>query len=702
MRAGARGARICMAAAVAMLFVFPSLAQSQSANQACSRAGRSQLSTVATEGIIICDSQSLTWKTMGSSGPSGIANNLTLGVRTNNQTFNGNVSGITGTSFTAEVRANGAKPALTWHYEDTSTRHLALSSDGFFEVLVPSGDLTTNNGIRLGSTLLSSTSITAPRYTLPGNPVGTIYGAGQSVAPSYYIGQVMGGDDGWRIYGESAASNSGNLVFETIDDDDSNETFVFRTKMTYSPYSATNLLVMNHSAITYKGGAIWHAGNAPIQHYGNGTMRNGLPWIDNTGTIKLQNPENFTGEVRLGAAWDRGGVYATSTLSLSSDSAIEFVLNNTVYGSVRPGGFYTGGWYRNYGQIGMHNEDYQLHWYAESNAGWTHATNGNAIGEILFRHGYQGALKGAVYWDGNGFGLLNDAHTWAVRVFPGTGGQMLYGRTSISSGGMITFEQSGIAPDGIPYARLIENYGLRFGSPDTRWVLSTAGSLLVGHVPDGRDYGAGNVHASGRGYFTVGIAGYDNINIQYGSPTLHFTDTDELSGMIHVNSNRMYLLRGCGVAATTWCQVNGRWPVEIDLTNNNVAFGGNLYGVGYFIHSDERLKHNIATLEGSLDKIRKLRPVSYDLKETGTHKIGFIAQEVQTVEPVLVSEGADPEKMLSVDYASTTPLLVGAVQEIDRRLAGMANMLLSAALLSAVCGGTAGGIVFLLMSRRRQ
>ena len=59
------------------------------------------------------------------------------------------------------------------------------------------------------------------------------------------------------------------------------------------------------------------------------------------------------------------------------------------------------------------------------------------------------------------------------------------------------------------------------------------------------------------------------------SPTIWFRDTDQNSAMIHVNSNIFYILRGAN-DTETWTQVNSRWPMEIDLTNNNMAIGGNL------------------------------------------------------------------------------------------------------------------------------
>jgi len=64
------------------------------------------------------------------------------------------------------------------------------------------------------------------------------------------------------------------------------------------------------------------------------------------------------------------------------------------------------------------------------------------------------------------------------------------------------------------------------------------------------------------------------------SPTVHLQDTDHRSGMIHVNSNLFYVLRGCGTNSTGWCTFDGRWPLVINLNNNNATFGGDVHVAG--------------------------------------------------------------------------------------------------------------------------
>ena len=53
------------------------------------------------------------------------------------------------------------------------------------------------------------------------------------------ISQIVGSNDGWRLYGESPASNDVKVIFEVVDDIETGDTWVFRNKKTYSPWTAT-------------------------------------------------------------------------------------------------------------------------------------------------------------------------------------------------------------------------------------------------------------------------------------------------------------------------------------------------------------------------------------------------------------------------------------------------------------------------------
>ncbi|MDX1923257.1 MAG: tail fiber domain-containing protein [Alphaproteobacteria bacterium] len=83
--------------------------------------------------------------------------------------------------------------------------------------------------------------------------------------------------------------------------------------------------------------------------------------------------------------------------------------------------------------------------------------------------------------------------------------------------------------------------------------------------------------------------------------------------------------------------------------------------------SDKRLKTNINPLaDGSLEKILKLRPVSFNMKSDLTAlEFGFIAQEVEDVFPDLVKTAKDKDQTKSVNYIGLIAPLVKSVQELN-------------------------------------
>ena len=70
----------------------------------------------------------------------------------------------------------------------------------------------------------------------------------------------------------------------------------------------------------------------------------------------------------------------------------------------------------------------------------------------------------------------------------------------------------------------------------------------------------------------------DGIQITGTNPTITFRDTNHRTGYIHVNSNLMYFFGGANNAAPgAWTQVaNSRWPLYLNLTNNQAVFGGDI------------------------------------------------------------------------------------------------------------------------------
>ena len=101
-----------------------------------------------------------------------------------------------------------------------------------------------------------------------------------------------------------------------------------------------------------------------------------------------------------------------------------------------------------------------------------------------------------------------------------------------------------------------------------------SGSGLDADLLDGNHSSAFAAASHTHSYISTSSTQTSNLYIRNTSPTVYFRDTDHRSAMIHVNSNLFYVLRGSGTDSTSWSQVNGRWPLVINLENNNMEVGG--------------------------------------------------------------------------------------------------------------------------------
>lgn len=87
--------------------------------------------------------------------------------------------------------------------------------------------------------------------------------------------------------------------------------------------------------------------------------------------------------------------------------------------------------------------------------------------------------------------------------------------------------------------------------------------------------------------------------------------------------------------------------------------------------SDLRLKHNIQNLNNAIDQIKALRPVAYfysseehpEMNLPDEKRMGFIAQEVESIFPELVFEDSSDHQWKSMNYMEMIPVTVKAIQE---------------------------------------
>jgi Chaperone of endosialidase len=98
------------------------------------------------------------------------------------------------------------------------------------------------------------------------------------------------------------------------------------------------------------------------------------------------------------------------------------------------------------------------------------------------------------------------------------------------------------------------------------------------------------------------------------------------------------------------------------------------FGPGFNKNSDARLKTNVRPVEGALEKLERIRGVTYEAAETespyalaglpGQPSIGVVAQEVEEVFPEVVSIYDPEQEYKAVDYDGLTSVLIEAVKEL--------------------------------------
>jgi hypothetical protein len=109
-------------------------------------------------------------------------------------------------------------------------------------------------------------------------------------------------------------------------------------------------------------------------------------------------------------------------------------------------------------------------------------------------------------------------------------------------------------------------------------------------------------------------------------------------------------------------------PLSGGVIGGGVTINGNLTVNGTITeNSSLKLKENIETSEGNLQKVVNLRPVTYNKIESQTTELGLIAEEVAEVYPEFVQYDENGEPV-GVHYSRLTAALIGAVKELTNQV----------------------------------
>jgi trimeric autotransporter adhesin len=204
-------------------------------------------------------------------------------------------------------------------------------------------------------------------------------------------------------------------------------------------------------------------------------------------------------------------------------------------------------------------------------------------------------------------------------------------------------------------------------------ILNTTGGFATAEIKGGSNGGAAiQKFTNDAGYqFGVGVGGSANNSFANGSFVIRDQNTFQNRLVVGQNGN-------VGIGDFTSVAPSNKLTVE-NLTTTSVAkFNGSastqctvVTGTGLSCSSDRRLKQNISGLTNATDIINGLRPVTYQWNGGSETQYGFIAQDVQTVLPDLVTTNSDGYLSLSKD--EIIPFLVKGLQEANTKIESFNN-----------------------------
>jgi hypothetical protein len=199
-----------------------------------------------------------------------------------------------------------------------------------------------------------------------------------------------------------------------------------------------------------------------------------------------------------------------------------------------------------------------------------------------------------------------------------------------------------------------DNHDIDFASSsEDQFLIRASGGVGIGtNAPSAMLHVVNSTGYAGRfdgGLYVPGPIVVDNKVQAEDSDGLYFA-SDEGTIRMHVNNNG-----NIGIHTTS-----AAYPLDVS---------GTIRCSSVIETSDDRLKTNVQTLDNALEKVERLRGVSFQWNAegesvgatAGEKQIGVLASEVEQVFPELVSSPEDGYK--SVDYTKLTAVLIEAVKE---------------------------------------
>ncbi len=322
----------------------------------------------------------------------------------------------------------------------------------------------------------------------------------------------------------------------------------------------------------------------------------------------------------------------------------DFFLNSTDGGAVT-----TRFLVKNNGNVGIGttNPGYRLH--IDSTTG----------GGVMIHTPPSSGVSAALHLNGNGGNIF--------RLQGDTNGFSIFDATSVSQ--RLSISPTGNVGIGLPNPdpnfrlHILGNQKISGGNPGDANIVSlgfyTSAGLRTGYV--------GDANATNSAMY-VGADGANDIHLYAGGFTRLLVESGGNVGIGTPNPAFKLHVEGSVFASTLYANMPS------NATAQQVCWTGS--GLLGDCASSERFKKNIVDLDVGLESILKMRPVRFQWKENNGREIGFIAEEINLIEPTLVNRDKDGV-IMGLKYQEVTPIVVNAIKEIHHRSETQADELLS-------------------------
>ena len=101
---------------------------------------------------------------------------------------------------------------------------------------------------------------------------------------------------------------------------------------------------------------------------------------------------------------------------------------------------------------------------------------------------------------------------------------------------------------------------------------------------------------------------------------------------------------------------------------NTDGVGGRVKANAYVTYSSKRYKHGVASIQNPIELINKISGVTYKWNDSGRTDIGFIAEDVGKVLPMVVDYEKNGVDAIAMDYTRINAVLVEAVKDQNKML----------------------------------